>query len=656
MTKGLYRRLAVQNIRKNGQFYFPYLLAGVFTVAMYFILYNLSVNDGIDAAKGGGAMITLLGYGRYVSGFLAVVILFYANSFLMKQRKTEFGLYSVLGLEKRHIARIMAWESLFSFLIVLAGGLLAGVVLNQLSFLILLNIARLKLAFGSVLSVSAAVSTALIFVLLFLLELAYNLFQVARSRPIDLLRAAHEGEREPRANWIVGLMGLVTLGAGYYIALTIQSPLQSLYAFFVAILLVMVGTYALFAAGSIGVLKLLRRNKAFYYQTRHFTAVSGLMYRMKQNAAGLASICILCTGVLLMLSSSTCLYMGIENVIGNRFYRDVSFYIDDASDEKAAQAQEILYDLAEQYQVTVTDLSAYRMENLYAADDIDLATGKTVSNSYSAMSADEYTRLTGQALSLEDGEILLVDASHDWEGDTFSFGEHTFQVVQVVNDLPVPWTDGEERRAEHVGADIHLYCIVLKDEAAVLELGFNSQTRPDYYCSFNLEGDRQNLIDYSIQIRTDVIGLGQSYVEARYESIESFFTLYGGMLFLGIFLGLLFLMATALIMYYKQISEGYEDRERFAILQQVGMGPKEVRQSIRSQILMVFFLPLGTAVIHMAAAFPITTKVLSLLNMSDTRLFLACLAGTVVAFALVYALVYHLTARSYYKIVSGAAA
>lgn len=659
MSKGFYRRLAWQNLGKNRQFYLPYLLSGAVATAMYFILTNLSKNDGIGAVKGGTSMLTLLDLGRLVAGLLALLLLLYANSFLMKRRNREFGLYAVLGLEKRHIARVIAWESCYSAGIVLSGGLILGLILNQLTFLLLMQIMHQPPAFSLSFSPLAFRETVLLFLLLFGVQLAFNLVRVLRSNPIQLFQAAHAGEREPKANWLIGLFGLVTLGVGYGLALTIQSPVQALSLFIVAIVLVMLGTYALFTAGSILLLRLLRKNKAFYYKANHFVSVSGMFYRMKQNAAGLASICILSTGVLLMLSSSACLYFGVNDVVSARFASDVRFNSANASDALVDEANQIIDSLAQKYDVTVTDFQSLRIQNLRYSADTNILTGDTVIQSYYAIPLSEYNRLSGRSVTLKPGEILLWDESGQWSGGPFTYNGQSLTVKEALTELPFDPAERDRRQTDNEGSSLEVLCLVLPTEEDILALDADNpfrdpdskDTRVSYQCSFNLKGNRQAMIDFSVQARADIMALGRTSIDARYESLESYYVDFGGMLFLGLFLGLLFLLATALIIYYKQMAEGYEDRERFAILQKVGMRWKEIHQSTQSQILMVFFLPLGMAVLHMLAAFPLVCKVLRLLSMNNVNLFALCLAGAVLLFALVYGLVYHLTAQVYERIV-----
>lgn len=464
---GFFPRLALVNLARNGRYYGPYLLSCGGVAAMYYILRFLTLHEALATVRGAEYLQSLCDVGCGVVALFAAVILFYANSFVMKRRQPELGLYNILGLEKRQTALVMCWETLFCAAAVVAGGILAGVLLSRLLLPAVLGVSRLPVRPGFPVSLSGIVETAALFAALPVLTLLRNLFRLYRARPVELLHGREAGEREPRTRRLLALIGLAALLGGYFLSFTVRDPVEAMLLFFLAVALVMIGTYCLFTAGSVALLKRLRANKNFYYRTNHFTAVSGLLYRMKQNAVGLANICILSTMVLVTVSTTVCLYLGLEGIL--------------------------------------------------------------------------------------------------------------------------------DRMAAAGGA-------------------------------------------------------------AREDLAEELYAMYGGFLFLGIFLGLLFLMTTVLIIYYKQISEGYEDQRRYRICRQVGMTEGEVRSSIHSQILLVFFLPLGTAAVHVAAAFPMLSRMLELFNLHDPGLFALCAAGTLLVFCAIYALVYGLTARAYDRIAGGVAA
>ena len=660
-------RLAVQNLKSNRRFYLPYLLSGVLTLALYFIMGNLAASESLANIRGGGSMQTILGFGTAITAILTVILLLYANSFLMKRRRTEFALYTVLGMEKRHLARVMSWETGLCFLVSLALGLGAGFLLQQLLFLILLRIIALPVTFSIGFSAAVAGRSALLAAGTFLVTLIWNLFSILRESAVSLFQGAKAGEREPKAKWLLALIGGALLLAGYAMALLIQNPVKALGSFFLAVILVIGGTYALFTAGSVVLLKALRKNKKYYYHPRHFTAVSGLMYRMKQNAVGLASICILSAGVLLMVSTTVSMYIGMDDLLNNRFARDIMIYRYDMYDDDPdadpaaleAEAVSTLEALAARYGVTLTDPEEYRMRDVTFWSQDGTESRVTVVN---ALPLSEYVRLSGRDVTLGPGEVLVYDRAGAFSGASLTLGDETFSVQQVLSEFPLREASQKEI---WMAADYDTYYVVFPDEDSIIGLceRWRQKTAPDnmpirdlrWYYSCDLAGaDRSTLIDFSLDARTQVMGLGNLDIDAKYESQASFFAMYGSLLFIGVFLGLLFFGATALIIYYKQVSEGYEDCQRYRIMQQVGMSRDEVKKSIHSQILIVFFLPLAAAVVHMAVCFPMLTKILQMMNLTNVPLFLACLVGTVLLFAALYALVYALTARVYYRIVRAA--
>ena len=651
---GFFPRLALVNLLRNGRYYGPYLLSCGGTAAMFYILRYLTESDIVSSVRGGAYLQSLMYLGCIVVALFSVVLLLYANSFVMKRRQRELGLYNILGLEKRHIALLCLWETLYCALAAIAGGIAAGILFSKLTLLLLLQIARLPVEFGFEISVPAIFSAASLFAVLFALTLVCNLFRVGRARPVELLHSEAQGEREPRTRRLLVVLGLMTLGGGYFLSWKVQNPTEALVLFFLAVVLVMIGTYCLFAAGSVAVLKALRANLGYYYQTRHFTAVAGLLHRMKQNAVGLANICILSTMVLVTVSTTVSLYTGMESSLDQMFPHDVDIiqYLTDRGDEEALLTQEELIAQvernlsaagrkAEQIQwYTRTDTVGY-----YSGNTFSLNFQEGISTRLELLTAEAYGRLTGRAAALEPDQVLVQTKNLTLPA-TFYIENLPFHVAGTVADFPRRNTTA---LVSGQSADVFL---VVADESVISAIGAQSRNGLDreFRIQMDLDGtDAQKLA--CVDLLLNGTGGGTAF-NSRQDNAANLYAMYGGFLFLGIFLGLLFLLATALIIYYKQISEGYEDQRRYTILQQVGMTDREVRSSIHSQILLVFFLPLVTAGIHTAAAYPMVSKLLALFQLTSTGHYALCTAGTFAVFCAVYALVYGLTARAYRRIVA----
>ena len=651
---GFFPRLALVNLARNGRFYGPYLLSCGMTAAMYYILSYLTRSDIVASVRGAGYLQSLMYLGALVVALFAAVLLLYANSFVMKRRRRELGLYNILGLEKRHIAHLMVWETLYCAAAAILGGLAAGVLLSKLVLLLLLQVSRLPVQYGFEISLPAMANTAALFGILFLLTLVWNLAGLLRSRPVELLHSASAGEREPRTKRLLVVLGAVTLGAGYATALTVADPFTALAYFFLAVVLVMIGTYCLFTAGSIALLKHLRNSPRYYYQPKHFTAVAGLLYRMKQNAVGLANICILSTMVLVTVSTTVSLYVGLEGSLDRMFPYDVDVIQDvtegSGEDDEALMAENLatLQAAAERSGRKVELIQWFTQTDTigaYSGNTFSLSTQGSTDTQIDLLTADEYGRLTGHTVDLEPDEVL-VQAENIELPETFYIEDLPFHVAGTIADFPrhnsTVVITGQTSRVSLVVADESVISAVkaLDPDGVYQEI----------HLQMNVDGtDAEKLAFVDSLSGSDVNGVYS--VISRQDNALDLYTMYGGFLFLGVFLGLLFLLSTVLIIYYKQISEGYEDQRRYQIMQQVGMSPREVRSSIRSQVLLVFFLPLVTAGIHVAAAFPMLCKLLELFNLFDVRLFALCAAGTLLVFCAIYALVYGLTTRTYSRIV-----
>ena len=650
---GFFPRLALVNLVRNGRFYGPYLLSCGMTAAMYYILSYLTRSDIVASVRGAGYLQSLMYLGALVVALFAAVLLLYANSFVMKRRRRELGLYNILGLEKRHIAHLMVWETVYCAAAAILGGLAAGVLLSKLVLLLLLQVSRLPVQYGFEVSLPGMANTAALFGILFLLTLVWNLAGLLRSRPVELLHSASAGEREPRTKRLLVVLGAVTLGAGYATALTVADPFTALAYFFLAVVLVMIGTYCLFTAGSIALLKHLRNSPRYYYQPKHFTAVAGLLYRMKQNAVGLANICILSTMVLVTVSTTVSLYVGLEGSLDRMYPHDIDVVqqLEGVSPEQEAALNE---DTLERVQTAAAE-AGRKVELLqwstlldtvgwYTGNTFTLTAQEGVSTEIQILTADDYGRLTGRTVALGPGQVLVQAENIDLPA-TFYIEDLPFHVAGTITDFP------RYNNSILISGQAVQLSLVVADETVVSAINVrDTSDHREFHVQMDLDGteaEKQAFVDPLLA--ADVNGVYS--VISRQDNAMDLYTMYGGFLFLGVFLGLLFLLSTVLIIYYKQISEGYEDQRRYQIMQQVGMSPREVRSSIRSQVLLVFFLPLVTAGIHVAAAFPMLCKLLELFNLFDVGLFALCTAGTLLVFCAIYALVYGLTTRTYSRIV-----
>ena len=678
MNSKIYGKLAVTNLKNNGKSYVPYILASAFSVMMYFIMDNLYRNRSL--VEKGSPLAIMLSYADAVLLIFSVIFLFYINSFLIKRRKKELGIYNILGMGKGHLGKMLFLESVITTVTSIIGGILAGILLGKLVYLVLLKILHLKRNIVYMISPVSIGITAAIFGGIFFVIFLYNLVQMKLSNPIELLRGGNTGEREPKTKWLMTIIGIACLAGGYYISLTTKEPLQALGQFFIAVLLVVVGTYALFMAGSITLLKILRRKKSYYYKTRHFTAVSGMIYRMKQNAVGLANICILSTMVLVMVSMTVSLYGGMNDVITTRFPYEAQITSSGINQKEEEQIEEIIKNMTKKNHTVPTSQIRFHMGRFTTVYNsktkkFDMMAAGDYANSNVAdlvmIPLSDYNQTEGKNVNLKENEVLLYHRNHNRndnrshkKSDTdtqkdkkvIQLNNRSYKVVDELDRLAIAKAD--------TTSFIDGWYVVVKDSSIITsylkDIYENSNIYDElkeyygkiqYSYSFNLNGSRAKRAKTAKSIQKQLQKkITNCSVESRELSRESFYELYGGFLFIGIFLGIIFLMATTLIIYYKQISEGYDDRERYQIMQKVGMSKKEVRQSIRSQVLLVFFLPLIMAVIHLAFAFKIITKLLSMLNLTNVSLFFMYTVGTVAVFAVIYAIIYSITAKEYYKI------
>ena len=671
MRKGIFSKLAVQNIRNNKSTYIPYMITCIFCIAMIYMMEFLRDCPTLDRAVRHAAEVRMiLSTGEVVVVIFCVIFLIYSNSFLMKRRQKEIGLYNILGLERNHIGIVLLLETIFTTILSLTGGIAIGILASKLSLLLLLRLLHIPAVLGFYISTKGIITCLLMFGAIFLLILLLNLRRIHLSRPVELLRGNNTGEREPKAKWLMALLGFICLGIGYYLAITTESPIKAITIFLLAVILVMAGTYLLFTAGSIVILKFLRRRKSFYYRTGNFISISGMLYRMKQNAIGLASICILSTGVLLMISMTVSIYFGMNDIMVNRYPYDTDISITGVSKEECQTAIETFEKAISDNKVPV----AKKAEEIYLTiishidhGQIQIAEPNALSDSGSVLTLSllrksEYEKLTGTDSALQDGEILAWASKMTEKSDSLTVNDSVFTVKKWLDDSPL--TCGHDivyGNAVFVVTDSDFE----KFDEMRTEMYKNTSATPagqdlTVHLGLNITGSDETKIAYGTPVLDAIKALqdnGQlsdnSWITSgiRAQEYDSYYADNGSLLFIGIFLGSLFLLGTAMIIYYKQISEGYEDQNRFEIMQKVGLSHREVKSSIRRQILMVFFLPLLMAMLHISMAFPLIRRMLLLFGMTNTRLFIGCTAGTVLIFALVYGLIYLMTAKSYYHIV-----
>ncbi len=645
-----YPRLALGNLWRNKKTYLPYLLACVVSIFTFYTLLAISVGGTLDGIRQEAIVKSFTAIGTIILGLFCCVLVFYTNSFLIKRRKKELGLYAILGMEKGNIGVVMFFETLLVAIIALGLGLGLGMLLSKLIFWALLRLVRFPVMMDMPVSPMAALGTAAFFGLIFLLTLFSNLWQVRRASPISLLSGARQGEREPKASWLLTVVGILALAGGYFVALYYQSPLETLMLFLLAVALVIVGTFCLFTSGSIALLKLLRKNKKYYYTPGHFISVSGMIYRMKQNAAGLATICILSCMVLVTVSSTVSLNLGAEDSLRMQYPYEHQLRLD-------------AYEDGETLLATAQSAAAENGVQLHNIEDNDLIyctaeekdgvfTPATNGDSMSMLVLrmlllEDYNRNEGQAQTLAADEALLLVAGGSYSRDTLTLGGRTLR-LRPLQSLG-KWQAGQP----DIGRTLLL---VLPNAAKRDELlaGEGFKLYKERSLSFDLFGDEagRQRFDAAFPAAFDTLHTAAPFRHtSRADGEQNWYATNGGFLFLGIYFGVLFMLAAALIIYYKQLSEGYDDAARFEILQKVGMGEAEVKKTINKQILLVFFLPLLVAVVHVAVAFFPISRAMIIFGVINLPLLAACSALTILAYALVYLVVFRQTARTYFGIV-----
>ena len=663
MSFSLYPKLALGGMRKNARLYVPYLLTSAGMVMMTYILAFLAFSPLTTVATGTSGTAIILNLGIFVVAGFAALFLFYTNSFLIRRREREFGLYSVLGMGKFNLALILLFEALFTAAISLVAGLLGGMLFSKIAEVGLLRLIGADFTYKLTVSPSALVFTVTIYLIIFGLILLRSVSRVGFRSAADLTKSENVGEKPPKGNIFLGIAGVLLLGFAYWLAVTIKDPVAALTLFFFAVLMVIAATYMIFISGSVVFCRLLQKNKRYYYNKRHFVSVSSMVYRMKRNGAGLASICILATMVLVMISSTTCLYFGFEDSLRSIYPREINATayfesLDDMSGEATDRLRAAAENTLTKEGYTGQNFLEWRRASCSASLNGTSVSTKGEDGQYIQLifvPLSDYNTAMGTNETLSDGETLVYSYRTDFSGDSMTINGEPFSVRRILTDffdageiksnmapsliVVVPDFFGTVDRlntlADEIGAQRF---------TALWYYGFDAPLSPEEGESFY--EDIANELDGSVAYQS-------LWSRSREANREEFLSIYGGLFFIGLILSLIFTSAAVLIIYYKQLSEGYEDAARFEIMQKVGMTKRDIRASINSQLLTVFFLPLIFAGLHLGFAFPFVSKMLTLFNLTNTSLLIMRTALSFLVFAVLYVIVYKITSSAYYKIVSG---
>ena len=655
-----YSKFALNNLVKNKRFILPYILSTIFTIASFYILTSLSLGKNLDKLPQGiSATKQVLGFGVIVIAIFSAIFLFYTYSFLIKRRVREFGLYSVLGMTKKQIARILILETIFIAVITLVFGLAFGLLFDKLMLLVLLKLFTAGVSFGFVITPIAVFLTILLFGGIFFLLLIYTVIKISRLKIVALLKEENNGEREPKARFILAILGLGLTGYGYYLAQTIQNPIKAITMFFIAVLAVIFGTYLIFMAVSITVLKLMKNNKTFYYKPKNFISVSGLLYRMKRNAVGLANICILSTMVLVTMGTTSALYAGSEEAYNTRFPRDIIVNGYRSTEGKLAEIEKNVKKATQDAGVETKDLVSYNMLNVVGrlnGTEINYESEFTGSfdkiKSIVVLELKDYNKVSKEQKTLNDGETLLfIDKKGKYEANEIAVQGVNLKIKEKLTDFP----GALGTAAANI---MDTYYVVVKDNADVKKI--ESALKKKLNISDG-EGEIFNYVGFNISDKSKEAKVIENFkqlekegninIEGKAENETNFKGFYASFLFIGVFISMIFVVSQVVIMYYKQISEGYEDKGKFGIMRKVGLTDKQIKQSIRSQVLMIFFAPLAIATLHTIVAYPFIEKILKLFLATDNNVFLIALAVTIAVFGVFYLIVYLITSRIYYRII-----
>ena len=668
-----YSKFALNNLVKNKRFIIPYVLSAIFTIMSFYILSSLAFGDNLNKLPNGiEATKQVLSFGIIVIAIFSTIFLFYTYSFLVKRRVKEFGLYSVLGMTKKQIAKILVLETIFIAVTTIVLGIGLGIIFDKLMLLVLLKLFSAGVSFGFSITPIAIVFSVLLFGGIFFLLLLYTVIKIARLRIVALLKDENKGEKEPKSRWILAIIGLALIGYGYYTAQTVQNPIKAITVFFFAVIAVIIGTYLVFMAVSITVLKIMKNNKNFYYKPKNFISVSGLLYRMKRNAVGLANICILSTMVLVTMGSTSALYAGMEKSYNERFPRQLMIAGYHSTSDKLKEIENNVKLSAKEAGTEVQDLVSYNSLpmvgrliedkfNFEANLGVDLANVRMVV----VLQLKDYNKFANKNKTLESNEIFLhVDKKGEYNHQTISLNGLEYKVKEKLAEFP--GTIGSDsanimdtyyvivkdnKEAEKIAAKLaEKYAELNKQDAAKRGISIETGTPTlQNYVAFNIKDTtKEAKVIESFKKLEKQSGIE---IEGKEENKITFRGVFASFLFIGVFISFIFVISQVVIMYYKQISEGYEDKGNFEIMRKVGITDKQIKQSIRSQVLLIFFSPLIIATLHTIVAYPFIEKILRLFLITDSSIFLQALAVTIVVFAIFYLIVYAITSKIYYRII-----
>lgn len=659
MNKNVYGKMARDNIRKSKKLYFPYLFTIIGSIMFFYILSSISSNTyiydpvtKIETFKGAQLLCKVLKTGTFTTAIFAVIFLFYANSFILKHQKKQMGLYRVLGMERRHILRLLASEVLYLYGTGLLCGMMLGILFDKLMLVFLVKIVGQTAPSGFYISQIAVKNSVILTLVIALLLLLHSVISILTTKDIELLKSTQSGEKEPKNRLVLAFGGMIILIAGYSLALKANNVSDGISNFFPAALMVIVATYILFTAGSIAVLKFLKKRKNFYYTTRHFISISGLLYRMKQNAAGLATICILSTSAIIVLAAGASLYANGERSINEMYPRDILVKTNELS---LAETNETVETVLKRHQLTTEEtISVAYGTSLFIVTETGLSsdiennfTDWSLVPDFFVLTLEEYNRIYETNETLGENEVLLYVTNEIYTKDTLEYDGITYQVKGRAK------SDCLEYIQDPSMALFSKMLLVVPDQS-VFDRFVNNKKDPTFtpgkvnYVAFNLNASNDKIQEFI----TDLTGSFACTISYKQDEQDEFYSMYGGILFIGIVLGLLFIMSTVMMIYYKQISEGYEDKERFLIMQKVGLSKPEIKKTIRSQILLVFFLPLVTAIIHTSFALKIISKCLGLVVLVHMPTFITSFIITCLIFSVIYVIVYIFTSKEYYNIVN----
>lgn len=654
-SKLLLLRMAAANIRKNGSTYFPYIGVSIFTMFTYFVFDLIVNNDLMEKLPRASYAIVFVEIGFGLLSIIMVPFLYYTNSFLIKRRKKELGLYSILGMEKKHIGVMMFWESLVAYILVMAAAIPLGLLFSRLLFLMLLNLAKLPVDAVFAISPRAILDTLVFYALVSVLNLFVNLVQVGKARPVELMAGSRKGEKEPKS---VGLtiwstMGILALGTGYYLAVRAEINSMLFADFFLAVLLVIMGTYFLFTSGSIALLKHMKKRKKYYYRPENFITVSGMLYRMKKNAAGLSNICIFATMFLITVICTVSLGLSMDSIIAYSYPRTFELYFSGEQDEELLKA--VMEKAASDTGVELADYLGWKgiPHNEVYIEGNRLRTREADDNIFNSsnvllMTAEEFDSMEHGQVNLEAGEALIFSRGADFGYDTLLLGGSQWRIKEelaecsfgkkieneaVQRDFVIVFATSEERIRAAAG-------LGLGEEQKVFRMACNPKGEDGAIDAFR-DGVAEALADTAGYV---------TYGDYR-QDVAEVESMYGGLMFIGIFFGSIFLICLLIIMYYKQITEGFEDQNNFEIMQKVGMSDEEIRGTIRKQIRLVFALPLAGAILHTVIGMNMVVMLMAALHNYEVKLLVICTAAVCMVFAAVYAYCYKRTSTTYYKIV-----